>query len=245
MKTIRLLSSAAMFLAVCQGNLHAGSMSSSILDESLLTSPALESFCVGFNYDESKRGINNDNEKRTLETRVYSLYLGYDLSEWCTLFATIGQSEAKLSSQKKFGQGKEKWSIGINANLWQTEITKPPLFTGHISLRPAFEISRCNSQLDSSKTEWTDISAAIFICYAKVIDDPKYNPTEFYGYTIYVGPAFSMIDGTISGRTDFTEEKNIGLIAGLDFFITGNLSIGGQIQSFDKLSFSGNFRYHF
>jgi len=246
MRTITLLLT-IIFLAACPCSVHAGTLSGSISGESL-SSSTLEYFCLGLNYDNGKRGIKSDSgDTRKLETQVYSLFLGYDLSNWCTLFATLGQSEAKLPgyNSSKFGQGKGKWSLGLNANLWHVELTDPPLFTGRISLKPAIELSRYNSSLDNRIIEWTDISGAILICYEKVIEDPKYNVTQFYGYTIYGGPAFSVMNGSISGETDFTEEKSIGLIAGLDFFITSNFSLGGQIQSFDELSGSLNFRYHF
>jgi len=235
-----------LLLIMHSTKLQAGSVSDSIAGESLITAPPVESISVALNYDEAKREIkDNSGNIYQLGARSYSFLLGYDVFKWCTIFATVGRSEARLSEREKFGDGNLKWSAGINANLWHVNIEEPPLFTGRISLKPTIEYARYNSEFNNDTMKWTDISGALFLSYEKIIDDPKYNITTFYGYTIYGGPAVSIIDGSVEKEFDFKENRNFGFIGGLDFFITENVSLGGQIQFFEKFSFGGNFRYHF
>ncbi|MDD4871818.1 MAG: hypothetical protein PHR77_14770 [Kiritimatiellae bacterium] len=236
----------ALFLGICLTRLSLGAISGSISSESLTAAPPVESISFGFNYDGGKRQVKDNSDNITeLEARSYSFFLGYDASKWCTLFATLGMSEARLSDKDEFGDAKVKWSIGINANIWHIDLEEPPLFSGRISIRPALEYSQFNSGIDDETIKWRDISGTLLLSYEKIIEDPKYNITEFYGYAIYAGPVFSIIDGSIGDNVDFNEDTSLGLVGGLDFFIRRNLSVGGQIQSFDELSFGGNFRYHF
>lgn len=233
-------------LVAASARLHAGTVSSSISSESLVTAPPVEAVSVGLNYDQGKRKVrDNATDIGTLESRAYSVLLGYDVVNWCTLFATLGRSEARLSERNGFGDGKVKWSIGLNANLWHVNIDEPPLFAGRISIKPSLEYSQNNSTIDNKTVKWTDVTGALFLNYEKTIDDPKYNLTEFYGYTVYAGPAFSVIDGKTGNGSSFKESTNVGVIGGLDIFIRKNVSLGAQVQSFDEMSFSGNFRYHF
>lgn len=238
---------AILFILVAYAsNLSANSLSESLSGESLIVPPPVEAVSFGLNYDEGKRQINYGSKNiEELYSRSYSFYIGYDITKWCTVFATVGSSSAKLSENQNFQDGKTKWSIGVNANLWHIEIENPTLFTGRISLKPAIEFAQCNSGANNETLKWTDISGALFLAYEKRIDDPKYSLMEFYGYSLYAGPALSLISGTKNNEDDFNEERSLGLIGGLDFFITQNLSIGGQVQSFDEISFGGNIRYHF
>jgi len=235
-----------LILIAGSSSLSAGSVSGSLSSESLIVPQPIESVSVGLNYDEGKRQIKyNAGNIELLESHSYSLYIGYDMSEWCTFFATLGTSAARLSEQQKFGDAKSKWSLGVNANLWHIEIENPPLFSGRISLKPAIEFAQFNSSIDNNTVNGQTFQGALFFAYDKVIDDPKYSITEFYGYSIYAGPALSLINGSSSGESDFKEDRSFGIIGGLDFFFTRNLSIGCQVQSFGKISFSGNVRCHF
>ena len=236
-----------LFLVASLCRSAAGTVSESLSRESLITPQPFESISFGINYDDSRRKISDDNgrEIARLDLRSYAFFVGYDMSKWCTIFATLGSSEARLAENNEYGDGKFKWSVGFNANLWQTELEEPDLFCGRITIKPAVELAQYNSDLDNETIKVTDISGTLLVAYEKVINDPNYNITKFYGYTIYAGPAFSLINGNVNGDDDFEESKNVGMVGGFDFFITHNFSIGGQIQLFDEISFGGNVRHHF
>ncbi|OGV69308.1 MAG: hypothetical protein A2283_13840 [Lentisphaerae bacterium RIFOXYA12_FULL_48_11] len=233
----------ALSCSLCRSD--AATISGSLSPDSMITPPPFETISFGFNYDESRRKVSdNGREIARLDLRSYAFFLGYDMSKWCTVFATVGNSQARLLENNDFGDGKVKWSIGVNANLWHTELEEPKIFYGRISIKPALELAQFNSTLDDETIKATDISGTLLVAYEKVVEDPKYNITEFYGYTVYVGPIFSIINGTVNDD-DFEESRNLGFVGGIDFFITHNFSLGGQIQLFDEMSFGGNVRYHF
>jgi hypothetical protein len=70
-----------------------------------------------------------------------------------------------------------------------------------------------------------------------------------YSLLLYVGPAFSKVDGkreTAMQSYDFSEAHNIGIAAGADLFASHNLSIGGQLQYFfDEPTLSATVMYNF
>jgi len=232
---------------ILASQLTAATISESISGESLVAAPPMERFSAGINYDQGKRGIKSGNsDLGAMEYRAYSAFLGYDLAGWCTAFVTIGRSQSIYPGRSdEYGDAEAKWSLGINGSLWHVTVDDPDLFIGRVSIKPVLEFTQYNSESDGEEIKWNDISGALFLSYDKVIQDPGYNITEFYGYSFYLGPAFSTIDGTRNKEIDFDATRGFGIIGGLDFFITSHLSLGGQLQVFDELSFGGSARYHF
>ena len=223
----------------------AGPASSSMSKKSLVESDPFESISIGVNYETSKRGITRD--RATLETKSLSAYIGYDVCKWWTVFTTLGSSQSRLSEHDKFGDSNFKWSAGLNASLWQVDVEDPALFNGRISLKPALEFSQYSSKTGDDNIRWYDMTGTLLLGYEKLIEDPKYNILQVYSFSMYVGPAFSRIDGSVGEglNKNFEGSRNFGVIGGFDVFVTQDISVGAQIQSFDKQSFSGSLRYHF
>jgi hypothetical protein len=238
-----------VLMFACSADVPGGTMPGSVSRDSLVDATPLETISVGLAYDNVIRGLSFDSgDTAKLEAQVYSFILGCDVAKWCTIFCTLGKADGKLEDAQEEGKGQFKWSIGLNASLWQVDMEQPRLFNGRISIKPVIEYSHYASSVGDDEIRWNDFSGSLFLCYQKTIEDPAYNPTEFFGFAVYLGPAFSIINGyTVprTGTTDFSQDQSIGIVAGLDFFISSNFSVGGQVQSFDEVSAGGNIRYHF
>jgi hypothetical protein len=65
-----------------------------------------------------------------------------------------------------------------------------------------------------------------------------------YSLVLFGGPAISKIDGH-AGSTDFSEDNLLGVVGGVDLYLSHNLSLGGQLTYFDQTSLGISARYHF
>jgi len=229
----------------------AATLSASDSRDTLFTQQSLENLSIGGVFEALKRDMQYDDGGKTkLEAYNYYGYAGYDFMQWLTVFGTLGGCQAKTTEYDTLGSAKVKWSAGLNLKIWRFDIYDPAWLAGRCSIRAMGEYSQYQSgDTDTTKLKWQDLYAAITLNYeifVKHMDDTDAYP---YSLLLYVGPAFSKVDGkreTALQSYDFSEEHNIGIAAGADLFASHNLSIGGQLQYFfDEPTLSASVMYNF
>ena len=215
-----------------------------------------DKFSVGVNYENIKRYVEPDQgEDFRLDASSVSLFLGYDVIDWLTVFATVGQSEN--SSDFILGQADSrqvKWSVGANANLYKWYIREPKVATGdRVTIRAFAEFARYEADTGAGNMDWNDILIVIPIAYERFERNSRIdNDSELFRLSIYAGPALSFVNGSLDtgvGDTDFSAKQEFGVVAGIDLYFTRSISIGGQAWMFDvtedDISARASFRYHF
>jgi hypothetical protein len=257
----------ALAATVAAGQLAAvaGTLPGAIGDD-YLHAPDLTRVTVGANYENIQRRIALDAGPVTdLEAYSASLFVGYDLRPWFTLFGTMGLSDrqgamdfvpAGQPAATAAGGGddpKTKWSVGANANLLRWEMRAPRITLGdRVTLRAFLEYSAYEFEDAPATVEWTEILAALRLAYERIERNAMAGADELFRLVLYAGPALSVLDGSIEyGGTslDFDEDESLGLLAGADIYLTSSFSIGGQAQVFDydgeDLAAQAALRYHF
>lgn len=246
-RTIAVLTAMAALGAA--GRVSAASLPGTMAADSMVSSDDLNFLSVGVGVEDMDRAITERGAgERLLEGRTAAAWIGCDLSPWCTVFVSLGQSQARMDENAEFGDGGLKWSLGVNASVWQVDFLGVEKVIGRLSFIPMAEHSRYKSGKDSDTIEWSDTLVALPLSYAYFVRDPHYGPVDVHSFVMYLGPAYSGVEGhwtTGSGRTDFLESREIGVIAGLDCFFTPSVSLGLQVQSFGDPVLGGGFRYHF
>jgi len=229
----------------------AATLSSSDSRDTMFTQQSLDNLSIGGVFEALKRDMQYDNgEKTKLEAYNYYGYVGYDFLHWLTLFGTLGACQAKTTEYDTLGNAKVKWSAGLNLKIWHFDITDPSWIAGRCSIRAMGEYSQYQSgNADPVKLKWQDIYASVTVNYEVFVKRMDDTDTYPYSLLLYVGPAFSKVDGkreTETQSSDFSEVHNIGLAAGADLFASHNLSIGGQLQYFfDEPTISASVMYNF
>ncbi len=244
-----------VFGVIGLSNLQAATLPGSIGDDFLAVGSA-DRFSVGVNYENIQRYVNPDvGENFRLDANSISIFLGYDVINWLTVFGTLGQSEN--SSDFLLGQSDDrqfKWSIGANANLYKWYIQEPKGMAGdRVTIRAFAEFASYEADTGVGNMDWSDVFIAIPIAYERFerndrIDDDS----ELFRISLYAGPAISFVNGSFdtgAGDIDFKGKESFGAVAGLDLYFTRSISIGGQAMFFDitesDISARASLRYHF
>jgi hypothetical protein len=236
-------------------NLMAATLPGSIGDDFLAVGSA-DRFSVGINYENIRRYVDPDiGENFRLDATSVSMFVGYDVINWLTVFGTLGQSENNTdfilgkSDDRQF-----KWSIGANANLYKWYIKQPKVMTGdRITVRAFAEFASYEADTGTGNMDWNDIFIALPIAYERFERNSRVeDDSELFRISIYAGPAISIVNGSLdtgSGNTDFDAKEVFGLVAGIDIYFTSSISIGGQASFFDiandDISARASLRYHF
>jgi len=201
---------------------------------------------VGVTFEDIKRDVEFDDFDAVLDAEALSLYVGYDILPWVTIFGTVGGSE--IDGEPGIDtDSKLKVSAGVSAYVWEADILAPIFMAGRLTLKPTAEISRYESDTDVGDTEWIEVMAALPFGYERFDRYPESPKGIATSLALYAGPAISYIDGsvdTILGDEDFEHDELLGLIAGVDIFLSAGVSLGAEFSVFDETSVSASLRFH-
>jgi hypothetical protein len=239
----------AFLLAFCWITSATAQMADAGSRESLVTSENLYPFSAGVDYLKISRDIEwEGGGKGELEGDGVTAFLGVDPMPWLTVFLTAGITETGLDSQES-ASGESIFSLGLDLNLWQYDLTDPEFMEGRLSLRGGFEGTFAG--IDSGAagegdwTEWSGYLTANYEVYVKKIQNVDSVP---YSLVLSAGPAFSILDGDVDvgGITrDFEGSDTVGFVYGVDLFLSHTLSLGFHMQNIDSANWRASARYRF
>jgi len=213
--------------------------------DTLTETELLARLSVGVDYAQVRRDMSLDQGgKLDLRARIYSGQLGYDLLPWLTVFGTVGGSEARAESEPDYHSNQFKWSGGLKANWWRYNIEDPDFLEGRLSLQTSAEFAMYRSGSGDDEIKWHEEYVDLTLNYEVFATRMKDLAQYPYSLALYAGPVLSKINGS-AGPMDFTEDSLIGVVGGVDLYISHNLALGGQILYFDGSTLSASLRYHF
>lgn len=236
---------------LCGLPIMAATLSASDSRDTLFTQQSLDNLSIGGVFEALKRDMQYDNGGKTkLEAYNYYGYVGYDFLQWLTLFGTLGGSQAKSTEYDTLANAGVKWSAGLNLKIWHFDIDDPSFLAGRCSIRAMGEYSQYQSgKSDANQFKWQDLYASLTLNYEVFVSRMDNIDAYPYSLLLYVGPAFSKVDGkrqTATQSYDFSEAHSVGIAVGADLFASHNLSIGGQLQYFfDEPTLSASVMYNF
>lgn len=219
----------------------AASLGGAGMRDSLTEADSLGPVSVGADYQNLKRNVTLDaGGTAQLQAQIYSAQLGVDLFPWWQVFGTLGSSEARWDGGD-YGNEGVKWSGGTRLNWWHTDITDPEFMEGRVSLQTVAEFSQYHSGND---WRWNEGYADLTLNYELFVEQMKDIKQYPYSLVLYCGPAVSKLSGH-AGNAGFSEDSLLGIVGGVDLYLSHNLSLGGQILYFNQASFGISTGYHF
>jgi hypothetical protein len=209
--------------------------------DSLVEVENLYPVSAGVDYQQLKREVSLDGGGvAELKTQVYAAQLGVDLAPWCMVFGTLGSSKMAWEGDD-YTTANAKWSAGARFNWWHTDITDPAFMAGRLSFQSLAEFSQYRS---GENRRWDEGYADLTMNFEVFVQNMKDLQQYPYSLVLYGGPACSKFNGRASG-VSFSEDTAFGVVGGADLYLSHNLSVGGQIVSFEDTSFGISLRYHF
>jgi hypothetical protein len=225
----------------------AASFPTSISRQALNVRLPSDRLSVGVTYEEIERTIDLDRgDNVILDAASASLYVGYDVVSWFTLFATLGAAELEGDGDVATDSGL-KVSGGVSAYLWEVDILEPIFMAGRFSIKPTAELSRYASDSSLGDTSWYDLTVALPFGYERFDRYPESAQGIATSLALYVGPALSYVTGTAGtagGDVDFEGDEMFGVMGGLDLYFSPAVSLGVEFSVFDELSIGGSLRFH-
>lgn len=237
---------------------YAGSVPVSMSHDTFLVQRNAPWVSVGAGLEILEREVHVDKvSPGRMRATTLSGYLGIDLLHWFTVFSTLGRLEIDtidipgidtidIPGAAGDWDNDRRWSFGASANVWHINIEEPPILTGRLSIGLVGEYTQYDASGSGESLDWTE--QAIAVPVSLFLPAERRKLSSVHGAAFFLGPIYSLIDGyysTDGRRTDFDEEQEIGLLAGMDAFLARNLTVGGQIQCFEQVAANFSFRYHF
>ena len=217
---------------------------------------------VSASYDHAERDVRIEGADGLLDLMSRSLYgsVSCDLTSWLTLAAGAGQSTLKPADSKSYGDGDTLWMAAARLSFWEFPLTEPSYIACRIRFDSSFSYWQYKGKLDDDDADWSETRGTLTVSAERLVENWDQDPTiSPYSLVFYAGCIYSKLDGKIhlaatsaaeTGKStlSFSENESFGLIGGIDFLISHNLSIGGDVRAFDGLnhySHSGNLALHF
>ncbi len=233
--------------AVAAGTAQAANTASSGTRQSLVSTDALVPWSVGFDWEDQNRGLDTPSGHELYKAKSYSAFVGLDLTPWFTLYGTLGEADVD-AFHKVYDDGNLRWSLGAVASLWQYKMDDPEFMSGIYSLRAQGEWSYVGLDADGDDGDVEDYSASLVLNWELFARDEESVDRHPFSLNFYAGGLVSYLDGSVEvegvGR-DIDEHQSLGSVAGLELYISHNLSVGFSWQMLDRDSYHATLHYHF
>ena len=220
-------------------------------DQALLTWSDPAGWQVGLAYMNISRPVDLDGAEWDLRGDTIDATVGVSPWAWLLLYGQAGVSSARLDGPMRedsdYGAG---GLLGANVNLWQiyegVQVTSWRV-TLKLAVQYAYRTTADNGEGD---LQWGEALVMLPLDYHLTFARTFRNfyMAEFQGFHVYVGPAFSKVNGTWTRRDvekDFEETQAVGVVAGTELWLLENLAFGVRADWFDGTSLQLAVRYRF
>jgi hypothetical protein len=220
-------------------------------DPALLTWSDPASWQVGLIYQRVSRPVDLDGVESKLRGSILDVAVGVSPFPWWLIYGQVGAAQARLDgvmpADADYGAG---GVLGTRLNLWQ-------LYEGvqatawRLTLQLAGQYAfRTTSDDGNGEVQWGEALVILPLDYHLTFARSFRNVYvgEFQGFSFYIGPAFSKLDGTWtrgSTEREFEEVQSVGVVGGADFWLLENLCFGARADWFDSTSVQLTVRYRF
>ena len=206
---------------------------------------------AGLGYLRLARPVDLDGTERELKAHVAEAMVGVSPWPWLLLYGQVGAAEARLgeamAATADAGAG---GLLGARLNAWQ-------IFQGahktawRLTLQVAGQYAyRTSADGGEGELRWQETLAMVPLDYHLSFARTFRNTYagEFHSLHLYVGPAYSKLDGTWTRNgldRDFEGTEEFGAVGGGELWLLENLAFGARFDWFDGTSGQITVRYRF
>lgn len=199
---------------------------------------------VGGYYSEENRVMEVDGVKQDWKINNVVAYIALDVTPWLTIRGGGGQNDLSIDEYSR--DSDLEWIAGGTLRILDyfamDPMVGPDPYWVNVLVDGQYTGGKSSDEIKGDLT-WNEVYAAMLITLT--------SKTERWGFmdriSLYAGPAYSAIVGSQDGGfgADIREDRSYGLVAGLAFNPSENLTIKTELQNFDKTSFGIGASFHF
>jgi hypothetical protein len=219
-------------------------------DEALITWSNPVNVTVGLIYTHLSRRVMLGNVEENLRGDIVDVGVGLAPWPWLLLYGQVGGSQARLdalSEEPSIGAG---GLLGAQVNLWQLyEGIQATAWRLTLQVAGQYEF-RTTQENGDGDLQWGEglvmLPLRYHLSFARTFRN--HYMSEFQSVSIYLGPAWSKLDGTWTRNSqdiDFEEAESFGAVGGADLWLLENLSFGVRADWFETTSMKLHVRYCF
>ncbi len=200
---------------------------------------------IGGYYSQQKRGMDADVGTQDWKIRNTVGYIGVDVMPWLTIFGGGGESSLTINDRSN-GDDNAAWIAGGTLRLLNYFALDPIIgedtYWLSIDLDGQYTGSSADDDFGGDLT-WHEVYAALLFSLT--------SNTERWGFmdrvAVYAGPAYSGITASQddSFSNDLNEDQCMGLVLGVAFSPSDNITIKTELQNFDSTSWGIGASFHF
>lgn len=206
---------------------------------------------AGLVYQHLSRPVDLDGVERELSANIGDVAIGVMPWPWLLLYGQAGASDGRLEGlmreDAEFGAG---GLLGARVNLWQIyEGVQKTAWRLTLQLAGQYAY-RTAADDGEGDLEWGETLVMLpldyHLSFARTYRN--YYMAEFQGFSLYVGPAYSKVDGTWTQNSlerEFEETQAVGVVGGAELWLLENLAFGARADWFDGTSLQLSVRYRF
>ncbi len=219
-------------------------------DEALLTWSNPINVQAALIYTHLSRPVDLGSQEDSLRGDIVDVGVGYTPWPWLLLYGQVGGSQPSLdalSENPSIGAG---GLLGAQVNLWQ-------LYEGELATawRLTLQLTgqyeyRTSQDHGDGELQWSESLVMLPLRYhlSFARSFRNYYMSEFQSVSIYLGPAWSKLDGTWTRNNqeiDFEESEPFGVVGGVDLWLLENLAFGVRADWFDGTTMKLHVLYRF
>lgn len=220
-------------------------------EKSLLTWRDPVPWQAGLGYQRLSRPVEMDGRERDLKAHVAEAMVGVSPWPWLLLYGQAGAAEARLDGDMaESADPGAGGALGARLNVWQ--IYQGAQKTAwRLTLQLAGQYAYRTGRDDGEgELRWHETLAMLPLDYHLSFARTFRNAYsgEFQSFHLFVGPAYSKLDGTWSRAgtdRDFEEAEAFGVVGGGELWLLENLAFGARFDWFDGTSGQITVRYRF
>lgn len=220
-------------------------------DPALLTWSEPGAWQVGLVYEHLSRPVDLDGAEWDLSADIGDVAIGFSPWPWLLLYGQVGASDGRLEGlmreDAEYGAG---GLLGARLNVWQLYegVQKTAWrFTVQLAGQYAYRTTADDGEGD---LRWGETLVMVPLDYHLTFARSfrNYYMAEFQSFDLYVGPAYSKLDGTWTQHDlerEFEETQSVGVVGGAELWLLENLSFGVRADWFDSTTLQLTVRYRF
>ena len=171
------------------------------------------------------------------------MFLDYDLLPWLSLHGQWGAADLDEGDDIDYDYHVE-WGAGLRGRFLDYKLpTRDPYW---FRVEGSADYKDMQADADEITVEWHEFEVALT---AGLVTKPNLDyESDIHSVGLYVGPAYSRIEGTDEHgaiKTDFEEDQNIGIVGGLTVDFSDYMFMKIEGQFFDQSSVNGCVGIHF